>query len=377
MSLPVSLGDVVVVVQGALEVYARISSADGIIRRQAGNMQSHAAWLAHAKRLLETDATYRAREAALAPDQRDALLILLQRMKSDARAVKKLFQKWEAASTLERQWLAGFSRLPAELEHLDEMLDRGIAKFQSHLDLNVYGKIAKMPAQQQQQQQSGTAAAAVGGGAGGEAVQKCGIIFVDPWNVSRSRVAEAYTKMLKSWALENPTSGTEKGAVAWPIDFIHSAGLEVKNRSDCVEYTEAIVRVPNMTNGDQPPNITAMKALFAKTPSLPKTAMENQPLALWKSRGLSRNMFRTYDYVVVFTRQDFNRLSALRDKLGGEKARLVILGRGRNNEIKEIQRLRHDDEEEWGRKIWEITVAVRGFLKREFGWTKQGAATIK
>lgn len=61
-------------------------------------------------------------------------------------------------------------------------------------------------------------------------------------------------KLLGEW--------TKRNGRNWPIKFVHSAGIAVRNQSDCVEILESMKMTIPMSHGGKSPNDTAMKSLF-------------------------------------------------------------------------------------------------------------------
>ena len=80
------------------------------------------------------------------------------------------------------------------------------------------------------------------------------IIFIDPHNLGRSKIAEGYVKLVREWSVR--TGGT------WRIKCAHSAGMRVRNRSDCSEMLTGLKPPVPISDGNRRPNETAMISLF-------------------------------------------------------------------------------------------------------------------
>ncbi|KAK1752030.1 hypothetical protein QBC47DRAFT_306527 [Echria macrotheca] len=208
------------------------------------------------------------------------------------------------------------------------------------------------------------------------------IIFVDPSNGNRSIVAEALTKLLGQ--------ATVKANLDWRIEWIHSAGFFVKARSDCIDVIEKLdYSYPSMklalSAGGVSPKAVILDAVF-------DNKMFNQPykqtirsaLAARRSRGLTKDMFRRYDFVIVFTSREHDNATklkeALRKKYGDAavargKGRVLHLGAylgsvGAPTEIILTKKMKekNDTREEWNAKAAQIKTAIKGFLKSEMKW---------
>lgn len=215
------------------------------------------------------------------------------------------------------------------------------------------------------------------------------VIFVDPYNEGRSVAAEAYLNLVREW-----TVGT---GGEWRINLVHSAGFFVRSRGDAADLVENLdYQYPSfrlsVAHGNKPPNATALAALFDNnTFGYPFKERVKARTEARRSRGISKTIFKTYDYIVVFTTREFENLARLRRALaardgkgavaaggggggGGEdKGRVVYLGdfrhHGVNKTPQEIWNPADDgDRAQWNEKVGQIKVATKAFLKREVGW---------
>lgn len=204
------------------------------------------------------------------------------------------------------------------------------------------------------------------------------IIFIDPQNLGRSVAAEALAKLLKGWTIAS------KGD--WRIRTIHSAGLTVKNRSDCTDTIESITG--GLTEGGRKPDSLAINAVFDnKLYDYPFKKVVHENMLKKTSIGTKKDIFKTYDLILVFTSREYENLlklrSALIEKEGKEattargKGRVLHLGSyltldGIPREIgdpnwkagKRVKATRDD----WNWKASQIKLALKAFLIQEMKW---------
>lgn len=213
------------------------------------------------------------------------------------------------------------------------------------------------------------------------------IIFVDPYNVGRSKVADAYMKLLQESTIR--TQGN------WRIKFSHSAGLMVKARGDCVGILEGL-QPPlkqRFLPGGEKPTWTAMASLFNDPVSHSPAKKEIRDKALVQtSRGIRQNIFSEYDMILVFTGRDSENLTRLKkaliEKNGKDaaprgKGRVLHLGGylGKKGEVREIvNAVKNKDgtesKESWNKTNASIKMAVRWFLRRELDWVQPAKAVV-
>lgn len=213
------------------------------------------------------------------------------------------------------------------------------------------------------------------------------VVFVDPYNTARSIVAEGYLKLVQDWTVR--TGGD------WRIALAHSSGLFVRNRGahnaviEGMQYRHPSYKL-NMAEGGKHPEPTALAALFDnKMFDYPSKAGLKQQMEARFSRGIPKSIFKTYDFILVFTDREYDNLVRLRKTLvgrdgedavsGGGKGRVLHLGRylAVNGVPKEILGpVGHGTRAQWNVKCSEIKTAVKGFLAKEMGW-KQPAPGAK
>lgn len=213
------------------------------------------------------------------------------------------------------------------------------------------------------------------------------IIFVDPYNVGRSRVAEAYMQLIREWTIRS------KGT--WHVKDVHSAGLMVKSQSDCVEVLQKL-QPPlkqHFLPGGEKPTWTGMASLFDNSFfNYPYKKNVRDKALVAKSRGIRQNIFSEYDWILVFTGRESENLlrlkKALIDKNGKGaapkgKGRVLHLGGylGRKGESREIVNASKNKDgtesrENWNKTTASIKMAIRWFLRRELDWVQpaKGAA---
>ena len=200
------------------------------------------------------------------------------------------------------------------------------------------------------------------------------VIFVDSINESRSIVAQAYTQVVRSWTVRHDPS-------AWRISHIHSAGIFIKAQSDIINWPDSI-DPQKMRPGATLPNQIAIAALFENR--LLNSAYKDRirdNVSQQHSRGLSKDMFSTYDYIFVFLESEVQLLEKLREHLNakGSRARIVLLGKYTasqfgNNEIREPNKANQGNAIQyrgvWNERVSRIRFALKGFLKQELGWVQ-------
>lgn len=201
------------------------------------------------------------------------------------------------------------------------------------------------------------------------------IVFVDPTNVARSVVAESLARLMQEWT--KATNGD------WRVQTAHSAGFLVKDKTDLPE----IESLKREVAGGQSPSRLALEAVFDNK-AFDFPAKKDVHIAMLKKRsnGVKKDVFKKYDFVLVFTSQDHENMlkikSTLAEKEGAEqvtargKGRVVHLGSyltldGIPREIddprktgKELRVTRAD----WNWKAAQIKLAIKEFLKQEMQW---------
>lgn len=205
------------------------------------------------------------------------------------------------------------------------------------------------------------------------------IIFVDPYNVARSVVAEAYTSLLREWTLR--TGGI------WPVKTTHAAGFFTSSRSEVVDTISGMKYLyPSyklgIKEGKASPQPTALAALFDnKLFNYPYKQDIKKEIESRRSRGITKNIFKNYDYILVFTDREEDNLIRLRKLLissngkdavtANRKGKVMHLGRYLTSDgaRREIVAPKNDgDREQWNAKVAQIKTSIKAFLKGELDW---------
>ena len=203
-----------------------------------------------------------------------------------------------------------------------------------------------------------------------------GIIFLDRANIDRSVVSEAYCKLVRTW--------TQHYNGVWRIEFAHSAGYCIKSGSDCVDLTSKAVE--EMHSGIQPPNKIAMDALFDNNRfQYPSKQFIKHETEAKRSQGITKSLFRTYDYILVFDSQSFETVRKLKEIFKKELGQSIVPeGKGR---IVKLGDFRYDshvtnlwnpattgddkaDREKWNAALDKIKISFKNWLRKEMDWTE-------
>ncbi|KAK4140818.1 uncharacterized protein C8A04DRAFT_14604 [Dichotomopilus funicola] len=218
------------------------------------------------------------------------------------------------------------------------------------------------------------------------------ILFVDPYNEGRSVIAEALLKMIGQLTLQQATKDKDKDTNNWRIAQISSAGFFIKRRHgatdavDTLDYSEKSFQLP-WRPGGEPPNAAAMAAVFDNKWADYPFKREVQTATLGrKSTGLPKDVFSTFDFVVVFTMREHDNMVKLKQALSTKKGATAIpCGKGRvlqlgaylgqkKGQVREIlhtleEKNGRKNREVWNRQVSDIRTALKGFLRQEMKWT--------
>lgn len=208
------------------------------------------------------------------------------------------------------------------------------------------------------------------------------IIFVDPYNEGRSVVAEAMARMMREW--------TKQAGGKWCVSMIHSAGFHTRHQGDIEGFVADKLVVPKGANtlpwrkGGNHPNPFALKAMFDPSMCRPRVRNEIQPeVTNRRSRGVRKNIFQQYDYIVVFHSREYNNLLALkRTLLSREGPSIAPEGRGMivhigaptlsgsTMNVLDVDRKTPEEMKprKWLSKVAEIRGLTQDFLVRRVGW---------
>jgi len=436
MSLsPDTILQVVEIVQKAVVIYHKIKDGPDQMKKIGRRMERLSALLVNLEHHVRSKS--KTALARLRKSQTEHLLAVIDDTKADCTKVYELFDKWDNntgpfgfqfrfATVAQAYFLLGtnadkLEALAGDIEEHRKEIDtylglmgaegiednlKGIKRLQD--DNNAMKKQLDAIQQLLQAGQPGPAlvvagAAAVPGGALADAPKPNAprpgrpspspspsspkrdlqIIFVDPFNLGRSVIAATITRLTKEWTLQ---AGGD-----WRILKAQSAGFFVKKGCDCVDVIENLdysyqsYKKP-MGAGDAKANATAVQALFDnKSFDYPFKKTVKDGLDKRRSRGVRRNIFAEFDYIIVFTAREHDNMIALRKALIAKdgkaaapkgKGRVIHLGRyltmdGVPREIIDPPKNQDgsDIRANWNFKISQIKMAIKGFLREETRWT--------
>ncbi|KAJ2905839.1 hypothetical protein MKZ38_004087 [Zalerion maritima] len=204
------------------------------------------------------------------------------------------------------------------------------------------------------------------------------ILIVDPSNRGRGRVAESLLLLMGTWTV--CTGGR------WKISTAHSAGFFLREKSDVIDIIENMNLLHGhdvkVTQGGKPASPVAMEALFDNNAyKHPLKEKIKEKVASETSRGLSRNAFKNYDYLIAFTEREHENLIRLKGQLMASygskiapagKGRVLHLGsylsRQAGKGPVEMIDPRPATREKWNAKVAQIKFALKQFLRKELGW---------
>lgn len=212
------------------------------------------------------------------------------------------------------------------------------------------------------------------------------LIFIDPHNLGRGVCAEALTKLYGC--------ATIMAGAVWCVTNVHSAGFFCKKGNDYTSLIENLdYKVGSyklaMSKGGQPTNDVAIAAVFdnksfAQIGKFQKETVQKQ-ITSRVSQGIKRDVFKTYDFIIVFTNREHDNMIKLKqaviasegkDAASKAKGRVVHLGRysTKDGTMKEIvdppkNKDGTQSRDEWNKKVAQLKMAIRRFLEKELGWT--------
>lgn len=378
-----TLLQVVEVVGKAIEIYKKIQDAPDQIRRIGDRMGILNTTLGELEVLLRADE--KRALSQVRPALSEELLIVIENIRKDSEEVKGLFVKWDRdigpwGMQFRFKFAAqAYFALGSSSDKL-EALDNSISRHLQHLgillqaltyfgvnQLLVAGQnpaVIRRPSPSPEPQPLRT---------------DFRIIFIDPYNDARSLIAEAYINLLRGWTLG--TGGR------WMVQVAHSAGFFVRSRSEVADTISGMkVLYPSyqlgIKEGFSPPNPTALAALFDnKLFNYPYKQDTKKSIESRLSRGITKNIFKTYDYVLVFTDREEHNLIRLRQLLinnngrdavtANRKGKVMHLGRYLSSDraLREIVKPTNEgDRDQWNAKVDQIKTSVKAFLTRELDW---------
>lgn len=255
MACPISIGDAQQIVHWAVEIYQKIQNAEDEIKQAGVMMEELDDYLGWLRKLIEAKS---ASANLLDPHWNELMDRITQRMGKIKKvcqgihSIMKLFYENLPMS----KFVFPFGRNPKILRGLMEELQRHEnALYRELWSANLIPVAVTVTGS--------------GGGTGATVPsiarplptpspkptkKDSRLIFIDPHNLGRSKVAEAYSKLLGAW-----TTGAGK---PWPVKFVHSAGMAVKSRSNCTEMLQKVKYPVTMSAGNSPPATVAMESLL-------------------------------------------------------------------------------------------------------------------
>ncbi|KAK4096999.1 hypothetical protein N658DRAFT_489529 [Parathielavia hyrcaniae] len=372
-------------VEKATAIYDSIADLPQHMTQLRQRMDALSAYLGEVRKYLEREASGKTKRDALS-GVREGLGKLLEGIKTDAAKVHDLFYRYKngivsRSNHLElrsawaaRVWFSLIDNSADKAEAIIKEIDEQIRLLNSYIQLIVAEKVSA-PAQT-------TAIARVPAPTGRRKDYK--ILFVDPYNEGRSVVAEALVKLIGQLTLQ---AGGD-----WRVGEVRSAGFFIWDKNDCIDMTSCLdysyksYRLP-WWSGGKAPNPVALAALFDnKWCDYPFKQTIGERTTARRSRGMTKDMCSRFDYIITFTIREHDNVIKLREAVRKEaesrgglppgKAAVLQLGTYLESKRNVIREVLHPDKvsdaaehrEKWNRKVAEIKLALKTFLKRELDW---------
>lgn len=205
------------------------------------------------------------------------------------------------------------------------------------------------------------------------------IIFIDPYNQARSVVAAAWVYTFMAWTLKSKAN--------WRIKHCHAAGFFVKNRSDCTDlieklnYSQKSFKKPFKDGGVSPDKVPREALFDGKHYKYPDKKVVEDKVGSWRSRGVTKSIFKDYDYIVVMTNREHDNMIQLKKALIKQqgpsaaprgKGKLLMLGAYQSppGEILDAPKNKDgsNNRANWDKKVGQLRTAIEAFLSEEFRW---------
>ncbi|KAK0633977.1 hypothetical protein B0T14DRAFT_415668 [Immersiella caudata] len=382
---PGTILSVIDLIKQTVALYERIDGLPQQMTNLGRRMESLNIYLVPLEAFVKSKNTASTAYARLFPGQKEELAKLLGNIKLNAEKVHDLFERYEKGILSRSRdlvfrtkwagqiWFSLVDSSPEKIQTLMDEIEYDRRILNDYLTLMnaraVWERpIAQVPASPAPTRPSGS--------------RKYDILFVDPYNVGRSIVAESLVKLLGQ--------ATLKAKLDWRLNLVHSAGFFVRAGSDCVDVIERLnysypsFKKPLIAGGALPQDV-ALDAVFDnKTFEQPFKKTFRNSLSARRSRGLTKDTFKRYDFVIVFTSREHDNATklkqALGDKYGQEvvakgKGRVLHLGAylaasGAPKEIvvPKVTKPGAEGRQQWNAKVSQIKTAIKGFLKKEMEW---------
>lgn len=367
MSFGVGLGDLVLIIQGCIKAYDKITGQEDQLDDVGDRLGEVLAWVKlvrdHVKQNYSSERDY--------PEASKAVEIV-DKIKNAAKQIKGIFSRFEKAID-GNDIMSWFGRVrfaagnsSREIETLITTVERkadNLDRFVAHMDQ----KYLRQQIQAIRKPLRGTVK-----------TRNIRILFVDEINRGLSIVAQGYTELIRSW--------TRRANQPWYVTTIHSAGIHVRYRSENGLWElQDRLEMPTADSGQTPGPIALASLFDNKSHEKADKQTIQQNLQKQPSRGLSKNMFQFYDYIFVFkfkTNVDLQKLKAMvRQTYGNElvakdKGKIVMIGEysGANStEVYGPAPSITDNEarrKAWNRTTGRIKVGMKGWLKQELDWSE-------
>lgn len=409
---------VVELVQKSINIYQKIESLPQQMKQLGRRMERLNIFLVHLKAVLEKHSQQKTTAPpTLLSGQVADLGKILKEIEANAAKVYDLFDRYEKgilsrsrdlqfrARWASQLWFSLVDSSPDKVKELMEEIDYERSEVRDYLNLMAVGRdlapSAPAPTRsgRKTEKQAATTSTAVAkrpspSPSPAPPRRDYRILFVDPYNEGRSVVAEALVKLLAQLTL--------RARGDWHIAEVRSAGFFARDKSECVDvidglkYSHETFKLPWWPGG-QSPNGVAMAGLFDnKWCEYPFKEEIRGEITARKSRGMMKDVFSYFDYVIVFALREHDNMvklkEAMRKKTGVApprgKGRVLQLGTylsPKNGAVREIlhPKVTKDakvNREKWNAKVAEIKTALKEFLKQEMKWEQpndRGTATGK
>lgn len=354
----------------AWETYEKIEGAPGEVAEAAREIKSMSGYMEDARSIIQ-----KYNIAVQLPSLDTKITEIVKDANAISTEANELFKKWRSKSGT-----GPFGKLKftffGDMETLKQL--EGKAKSQSE-KLNHQVNLIHMNLYLEHRQ---------GGGGNDAAIKKARspkpksrssdvqILFVDPSNTGRSRVAEALTLLIGTWTV--CTGGR------WRVSAAHSAGFFVKESPDMTKVVNSANLIYSgnlsMKPGGRPPGDEALAAVFDnKLYDHPIKPIIKKKMAADGSRGLRMDAFARYNYILAFTEREFVNLNLVRDALArmkgataaaDDRGKIVHLGKYLTREEYQtpVEIVNVEGRTAWNAKTSQIKLALKRFLEKELGW---------
>jgi hypothetical protein len=373
MGSPISPMEAIDIIERAIALYKKVKDTPEQINKIGRRMERLNNYLHELQELLDTKKNPGGL-ASLRPINKVQLESIIKDIKADGQQVYELLKRWEKnIGPLGLQWrfdwfghmVYGLGSSPDKLDALADNIDKHLNDIDHFILLLISFAQNKQLVQRVPRAPSPSPArypVPVPG--------QYNLLFVDGYNVGRSKVAEAYTRILLEWSKHIPNAKMLK------VNMVDSAGIVIQNKA---AYAQELIDLKTtLARGGNNPTTHALDSLFKNyTFQAPyKTAIEKQAYSS-NARGLPANLFSTYDFIISFTKGHELKLIKLREllveKLGNSarprgKGKIVLVADYVSGKEGTDLFEPEDTRDKWNRTTSFLKGCVRAFLKQELGW---------